>query len=412
MDTHQKTENHCEQCKLIFLRRKDSQAHSFSIFNKILCIKCSRAIVSKKMWTSRKRTLSEECKQKMLETRRKKYPPLTLNCKCCHKEFTVPYGRRDAIYCGRSCQSKSVTHTDIRKTSVCKVCSKDFKHYGERIVCSTECLSAYMSEMRLGENNPNFKSRKDFDASSCAKCGKSFSYSRAGLHTGQKRLFCSLKCSRSLGGGLHLKNKEQYILKDVGGAEFLEYISSPYPRIWKDKLKNKIKQRDGNKCVFCESSHPLEVHHIDYNKQNCGEENLITLCKKCHTITHHNRYFWQQVFNGLITGSKIVKKGWGLEIHLVNNDKYCLKYLVFFKGKSFSLHSHRLKHETFIVNGNLECFLSKDGLKDEYLVLKTGDKVEIEPGTVHQLRALTNSIITEVSTTDYPEDSIRVEKGD
>ena len=45
-------------------------------------------------------------------------------------------------------------------------------------------------------------------------------------------------------------------------------------------------------------------------------------------------------------------------------------------------------------------------------LFKEGDKVEIKPGVEHQLRALTNSIITEVSTTDYPEDSIRIEKGD
>ena len=40
------------------------------------------------------------------------------------------------------------------------------------------------------------------------------------------------------------------------------------------------------------------------------------------------------------------------------------------------------------------------------------DKIEIKPNMEHQLMALSNSIIVEVSTTDFPEDSIRIEKGD
>jgi hypothetical protein len=44
--------------------------------------------------------------------------------------------------------------------------------------------------------------------------------------------------------------------------------------------------------------------------------------------------------------------------------------------------------------------------------MNTGDKLEIKPNLEHQLMALSNSIIVEVSTTDFPEDSIRIEKGD
>jgi hypothetical protein len=36
----------------------------------------------------------------------------------------------------------------------------------------------------------------------------------------------------------------------------------------------------------------LTIHHIDYNKQNCNEENLITLCKGCNTRANYNKDYW------------------------------------------------------------------------------------------------------------------------
>jgi len=46
------------------------------------------------------------------------------------------------------------------------------------------------------------------------------------------------------------------------------------------------------------------------------------------------------------------------------------------------------------------------------LILKQGETILLNPKVEHQIQALKNSIITEVSTTDYPEDSYRIEKGD
>jgi len=36
----------------------------------------------------------------------------------------------------------------------------------------------------------------------------------------------------------------------------------------------------------------LTIHHIDYNKQNCKENNLITLCGSCNTRANFNRSYW------------------------------------------------------------------------------------------------------------------------
>lgn len=78
-------------------------------------------------------------------------------------------------------------------------------------------------------------------------------------------------------------------------------IYDPYPSDWNRWTKGKVRDRDGNICQVCFSSHPtvkLDVHHIDYNKKNCKEDNLITLCHGCHTRTSHkkDREAWQSVF--------------------------------------------------------------------------------------------------------------------
>lgn len=66
-------------------------------------------------------------------------------------------------------------------------------------------------------------------------------------------------------------------------------------------LKEKIRDRDGYICQIClfseeELKRKLNIHHIDYNKKNNQEDNLISLCRNCHAKTNHKREQWQLVF--------------------------------------------------------------------------------------------------------------------
>jgi len=75
----------------------------------------------------------------------------------------------------------------------------------------------------------------------------------------------------------------------------------PYTQNWTNKLKEMIRLRDSFRCQLCltpqqELHRKLHIHHIDYNKKNCTEENLISLCMSCHTKTGFNREQWQSVF--------------------------------------------------------------------------------------------------------------------
>lgn len=115
-----------------------------------------------------------------------------------------------------------------------------------------------------------------------------------------------------------------------------------------------------------------------------------------------------------ITQGKFVKKGWGNELHIENNNDYCGKLLVFDKGKKFSMHYHVEKYETWYVQKGKLIFrwihpTNADIIED---VLSEGDIVTIYQGISHQLEALEDSIIFETSTQDKIEDSYRVWKGD
>lgn len=61
------------------------------------------------------------------------------------------------------------------------------------------------------------------------------------------------------------------------------------------KFKRIIRERDNRTCQICWETQwwkSYPIHHIDYNKLNCEENNLITLCKSCHAKTNHNRDYW------------------------------------------------------------------------------------------------------------------------
>ena len=106
-------------------------------------------------------------------------------------------------------------------------------------------------------------------------------------------------------------------------------------------------------------------------------------------------------------------KGWGDELWIANNEKYCGKILRFNKGASFSMHYHVKKEETWCV--------TKGVLKLEYFdlekaekfsrTLEEGNVVHISPCVPHKLTALVDSSVFEVSSQHFDTDSYRIEKG-
>ena len=110
----------------------------------------------------------------------------------------------------------------------------------------------------------------------------------------------------------------------------------------------------------------------------------------------------------------IYEKAWGHELWIVNHDLYCGKLLVFEKGKKFSMHYHMIKDETWYVQEGefIYRWIDTESAEVQQDVLVVGDSVRQRPGQPHQLEALTDGTIYEVSTTHYDSDSYRVWRGD
>lgn len=74
----------------------------------------------------------------------------------------------------------------------------------------------------------------------------------------------------------------------------------PYSVDWTKTLKKSIRERDKYTCKLCGAAQgdiTFDVHHIDYDRNNCDPRNLILLCKSCHMKTNFNRKKWIKLFN-------------------------------------------------------------------------------------------------------------------
>ena len=116
-----------------------------------------------------------------------------------------------------------------------------------------------------------------------------------------------------------------------------------------------------------------------------------------------------------ISNKKIhVPKAWGEEVIIHNGDGYCGKLLRFRKGGKFSFHFHSIKVESWFVNKGMFKLTTIDTriASKQIISLVEGDIIHVEKNTPHQLEALEEGEIFEVSTPHMDEDSYRIEKGD
>ena len=112
---------------------------------------------------------------------------------------------------------------------------------------------------------------------------------------------------------------------------------------------------------------------------------------------------------------KHVKKGWGWERWIVNNEEYCGKLLFFNKGKMCSWHVHRLKDEVFYLQSGkmLVKYSDNDDVNlADSVILNPGDNFHVYRGLRHRMIAIEDSELFEFSTEHFDSDSYRLEKGD
>ena len=189
-------------------------------------------------------------------------------------------------------RGKNAAHWQNAKIETqCNNCKKaiikyrfEIKNYKNHF-CSEECRNRYYS----GKNSIRWKG----GLPKCIDCGRKLS-----RRTYKRCILCS---------GKFYHKEKHHCWK--GGIS-----NEPYSFDFNDELKERIKKRDNFICQICkitEEEHlivfgqPLCIHHINYNKLNSEENNLITLCHSCHTRTNFNRNYWKEYFNK----SEVIKNG-------------------------------------------------------------------------------------------------------
>lgn len=156
-------------------------------------------------------------------------------------------------------------------------------------------------ELSIGKNNANYKDGRTLKKYYCIEgCGKEINYNSA-LYGNRRCYSCANKEKYRI-GILNNKGKNHPNWKNGIG-------NLPYPFEFNDKLREKVRKRDNYQCQNCnmtEEEHlivcgvNLSVHHIDYNKKNCKEDNLIALCIQCNTRANYNRAYWKKHYNELM----------------------------------------------------------------------------------------------------------------
>jgi hypothetical protein len=136
----------------------------------------------------------------------------------------------------------------------------------------------------------------------CIDCGIALGKFSCYIHAKRCR-----SCARKYQYKIHPETNPMYGKKGnlshswLGGKSY-----EPYSIEFSNELKEQIRKRDNYTCQNCnmtEEEHlivhgcVLNIHHIDYNKKNSNEKNLITLCRPCNLKANYNRDYWCQIYH-------------------------------------------------------------------------------------------------------------------
>ena len=169
--------------------------------------------------------------------------------------------------------------------------------------------SEAMKGINKGKKSGNYIDGRTNKKYYCIDCSKEIS-------RGSKLGFCK-ECGYKIQSkkmkGKHYTKEHIKNMSLAKGGTGIPYENSNYPQEFTPELKLKIRKRDNYKCQNCgmtEEEHiilysrVLEIHHIDYDKENCKENNLITTCKQCNIRVNYNRDYWTKYFKNLMEVTK------------------------------------------------------------------------------------------------------------
>ncbi len=108
------------------------------------------------------------------------------------------------------------------------------------------------------------------------------------------------------------------------------------------------------------------------------------------------------------TDVRVVHKPWGHETIWAHTDRYCGKVLHINAGEALSVQYHERKDETIhLLSGEMIYRVGEQGGELRDVQLRRGESFRITPGTVHQMEAVTDCDVLEVSTPEL-DDVVRL----
>lgn len=237
----------------------------------------------------------------------KRKPKVEVFCSYCQKSKLVSFGegqRYKNHFCNPQCKGK--WDSENRKgpkaanwqggdvTVSCSLCNKKYEisKYHQRLIekrqsrnfCSFYCRDRYRSLYLIGKKAGHWKGGSV--DSNCSNCGIDVKIKQFNIGKYNNN-FCSKECKNEFYVG-----DRHYMWN--GGSTY-----EPYTPEFNMDLKVRIRERDNYSCGVCGKdlrNDRIDIHHIDYDKKNSVENNLIALCVKCHLRTNFNRDYWKIFF--------------------------------------------------------------------------------------------------------------------
>lgn len=163
-------------------------------------------------------------------------------------------------------------------------CWVNIKRIGRSQYCEPGCFNRHQKA-----TSPGLGARKKiYKDITCPWCGK-----KSKVPPSSKAQFCSNVCHRKW---------RSHKFKAKGNPNWNGGSSSfPYHFSWAD-AKEIVSLRDAKMCYspLCDGEHKvLNVHHIDYNKDNCHPANLITVCCACNGRANSDREYWNAIYTSI-----------------------------------------------------------------------------------------------------------------
>ena len=181
---------------------------------------------------------------------------------------------------------------NLSKSRKGRFCGKNNPFYGKKHSLETIKKLSKNAKLRIGSNNPFYgrihNQETKLKVSIANKGRLAWNKNKIGAYSKETIQRMSLASMGDKNGAW------------LGGISF-----EPYGLEFNNHLKEEIRKREGYKCQECrynqkQLGYELSIHHIDFNKKNNNSNNLIALCKSCHSKTNLNRFYWTNYFQNLL----------------------------------------------------------------------------------------------------------------